>query len=99
MEASEDVFSPTPPYTGNKPRRTARGIWNHIAGQSYSVYELRLYARGPIVYQGDRQFFAPQWGANRYAASHMNIPSSGASNFDLTISNGQLGIMVMRGDS
>tara|TARA_R100000329_G_scaffold52616_1_gene48337 strand:- start:479 stop:1375 length:897 start_codon:yes stop_codon:yes gene_type:complete len=80
------------------PERMVHGSWSHVATQAYTVYELRLYGRGPMVYQGDRQLYVPTWGADRYAASLMEIPGSGTT-FDFTMSNGQLSIMVMRGDS
>mgnify|MGYP001181259857 CR=1 FL=1 len=79
--------------------RMVHGSWSHIATQAYTVYELRLYGRGPMVYQGDRQLYVPTWQADRYAAGLMEIPYTGAPNFDFTMSNGQLSIMVMRGDS
>ena len=84
--------------------RMVHGTWNHIATQAYTVYELRLYGRGPMVYQAGvaagnpRQLYVPAWGADRYKAAIMNIPAAGAD-FDFTLSNGQLGIMVMRGES
>ncbi len=87
------------------PERMVHGTWNYIADQAYTVYELRLSARGPMVYQAGtaagnpRQLYAPTWGADRYKSSIMDIPSRAAKTFDLTFSNGQLGIMVMRGDS
>ena len=78
--------------------RMVHGSWNYIADQAYTVYELKLYGRGPMVYQGDRQLYVPTWGADRYHPDYMRIPFAGAT-FDFTMSNGQLSIMVMRGDS
>lgn len=78
--------------------RMVHGSWSHIATQAYTVHELRLYGRGPMVYQGDRQLYVPTWGADRYASGLMEIPYSGTT-FDFTMSNGQLSIMVMRGNS
>ena len=95
LEGGNDTNGPDYDY----PERMVHGTWNYIADQAYTVYELRLSARGPMVYQGDRQLYVPTWGADRYASGYMDIPSRAAKTFDLTISNGQLGIIVMRGDS
>lgn len=84
--------------TGVACERLVHGTWNHVATQAYTVFELRLYGRGPMVYQGDRELYAPTWGADRYHPDYMRIPWAG-STFDFTMSNGQLGIIVMRGDS
>ena len=84
--------------TGTSCERLVHGTWNHVATQAYTVYELRLYGRGPIVYQGDRQLYVPTWGSDRYQNDYMDIPSSGTT-IDFAMSNGQLGIIVMRGDS
>tara|TARA_R110000751_G_scaffold285409_1_gene389696 strand:+ start:2688 stop:3587 length:900 start_codon:yes stop_codon:yes gene_type:complete len=78
--------------------RMVHGSWSYVADQAYTVYELKLYGRGPMVYQGDRQLYVPTWGAGRYAPLYMRIPWLG-STFDFTMSNGQVSIMVMRGDS
>tara|TARA_R110002051_G_scaffold324613_1_gene422693 strand:+ start:765 stop:1673 length:909 start_codon:yes stop_codon:yes gene_type:complete len=78
--------------------RMVHGSWNYVADQAYTVYELKLYGRGPMVYQGDRQLYVPTWGAGRYAPAYMRIPFAGTT-FNFTMSNGQLSIMVMRGDS
>lgn len=82
--------------------RMVHGTWNFVADQAYTVYELRLYGRGPMVYQsdgaGNRQLYVPTWNAGRYAGTAMAIPGVGAT-FDFTMSQGQLGIIVMRGDS
>jgi len=83
---------------GGETERMVHGTWSHVATQSYTVYELRLYGRGPMVYQGDRQLYVPTWGSDRYHTDYMDVPVSGTT-FDFTMSNGQLGIMVMRGDS
>ena len=79
--------------------RMVHGSWSYIADQAYTVYELKLYGRGPMVYQGDRQLYVPVFGADRYGPTYMKIPFAGGSTFDFTMSNGQIGIMVMRGDS
>lgn len=84
--------------TGGDCVRMVHGSWNYVADQAYTVYELKLYGRGPMVYQGDRQLYVPTWGAGRYHPNYMRIPWAG-STFNFTMSNGQISIMVMRGDS
>ena len=82
--------------------RNVHGSWNYIhTGADVTVEEIQLHGRGPMVYQYDgvsREFHAPVWGAGRYAANFLDIPAAGA-NFDVTLSNGQVGFMVLRGDS
>lgn len=98
---SMEGADPTSPL-GSDTERMVHGTWNYIADQAYTVYELRLYGRGPMVYQSDgafnRQLYVPTWAAGRYASNAMAIPFSGTT-FDFTTSQGQLGIIVMRGDS
>jgi hypothetical protein len=87
---------------GGNTTRMVHGTWSHVATTNYTVYGIRLYGRGPMVYQGDgsgnRQLYVPTWAAGRYATAYLDIPQSG-STFNFTLSNGQLGIVVMRGDS
>ena len=96
-----DTSTPATSF-GGECERMVHGTWNYVADQAYTIYELRLYGRGPMVYRsdgaGNRQLYVPTWGAGRYASSYMRIPWTG-STFDFTMSNGQLGIIVMRGDS
>jgi hypothetical protein len=98
MEGGHPTSAPRTEQT----ERMVHGTWNYIADQAYTVYELRLYGRGPMVYQsdgaGNRQLYVPTWAAGRYASNAMDIPGSGTT-FDFTTSQGQLGIIVMRGDS
>lgn len=87
---------------GGNTTRMVHGTWSHVATTNYTVYGIRLYGRGPMVYQGDgsgnRQLYVPTWAAGRYATAYLDIPQFG-STFNFTLSNGQLGIVVMRGDS
>lgn len=87
------------------PVRTVHGSWNYVhTGADITINEIKLYARGPVVYQFDstsstRVFHAPVWGTGRYANNYLDIPASGASNFNITLGNGHLGAVIMRGDS
>lgn len=88
------------------PARTVHGTWNYVhTGADITINEIKLYCRGPMVYQwdagggGSRVFHAPVWGAGRYANNYLDIPAAGGTNFDITLSNGHLGAVIMRGDS
>jgi len=87
----------------SEPRRMVHGSWSHIATGTKNIRQIRLYCRGPMVYQGnpagDRYLWVPTWNAGRYAAAYMDIPGGPNPHFDITLANGQLGITVMRGDS
>lgn len=85
------------------PARSVHGTWNYIhSGADITINEIKLYCRGPMVYQwtgGSRVFHAPVWGTGRYGNPYLDIPASGIANFSITLSNGHLGSMIMRGDS
>jgi hypothetical protein len=85
------------------PARTVHGTWNYIhTGADITINEIKLYCRGPMVYQwtgGSRVFHAPVWGTGRYANGYLDIPAAGGTNFNISLSNGHLGAVIMRGDS
>ena len=86
--------------------RSVHGTWNYIhSGADITINEIKLYARGPMVYQwetgggGSRVFHAPVWGTGRYAGNYLAIPASGATNFSIVLNSGHLGAVIMRGES
>jgi hypothetical protein len=91
------------------PVRQIHGCWNYKhTGADITLYQIQLNMRGPMVYQytgGNRVFYAPSWGAGRYARTCMNIPFSAAApapvitDFTIVVGNAQLSLTVMRGDS
>ena len=91
------------------PVRQIHGCWNYKhTGADITLYQIQLNMRGPMVYQytgGNRVFYAPSWGAGRYARTCMNIPSSAPApapvitDFTIVVGNAQLSLTVMRGDS
>lgn len=89
-------------------RRQVHGCWNYKhTGASITIHQMQLNFRGPMVYEwesgggGSRVFHAPQWGAGRYAATCMDIPSAPTTpgEFTVVVENAQLSLMIMRGDS
>jgi hypothetical protein len=88
--------------------RQVHGCWNYKhTGASITIHGLRLNFRGPMAYRwdpagaGSRVFHAPVWGTGQYGNLIMDIPGTPtvAGQFVIQISNAQLSLMIMRGDS
>ena len=71
-------------------------------GADIKIEKLKIYGRGPVVYEkigANRAIHVPQWGIDLYANTCLDIPTTGATEFDIYIAAYQMSATILRGTS